>query len=157
MVSIRRHVLDKGIMQYSSCLWEYIHPLVGVHTPTWLPVRRCAHFEPCTWDCIYLWIILGSWIYFSFCILIHPCNYLGKYFPSMHMYLDLMSEMALFTCSFIVVNSDVVVMNYPGYSMIFPPTLSLFLWVYVFCVLITHTALTTFDLLSFGLSLWRMN
>ena len=22
--------------------------LVGVHTPPWLPVRRCAHFEPCT-------------------------------------------------------------------------------------------------------------
>ena len=37
-----------------------------------------------------------------------------KYFTSMHMYLNLMSEMALFTCSLIVVNSDVGVLTSPG-------------------------------------------
>ena len=37
-----------------------------------------------------------------------------KYFKSMHMYLDLTSEMALLTWSFMVVKSDVGVLTYPG-------------------------------------------
>ena len=44
---------------------------------------------------------------------------------SMHMYLDLMSEMALRTCSFMVVNSDVGVLNSPGEYKIFSPAVSL--------------------------------
>ena len=37
---------------------------------------------------------------------------------SIHTYRDLMSDMKLFTCSLVVVKSDVGVMNSPGYSII---------------------------------------
>ena len=37
-----------------------------------------------------------------------------KYFTSMHMYLDLMSDMETFTWSFMVVNYDVGVLTSPG-------------------------------------------
>ena len=37
-----------------------------------------------------------------------------KYFMSMHMYIDLMSEMALLTCSFVVIMFYMGVMTYPG-------------------------------------------
>ena len=37
-----------------------------------------------------------------------------KYFTSMHMYLDLMSDMALLTYSIVVVKSDVDVLTSPG-------------------------------------------
>ena len=52
--------------------------LVGVYKSAWLPVQRfthCAHF---TWYCIYLWVIVGSWISISFFILIYPCECSGK-------------------------------------------------------------------------------
>ena len=42
-----------------------------------------------------------------------------------HMYLDLMSEMAMLTWSFMVVKSDVGVMNSTGLSIKFPPSVSL--------------------------------
>ena len=54
--------------------------LVGVQTSHWLPVQRCINCAPCHWYCIYLWIIVGSWISVSLCILLYPCNYLGKIF-----------------------------------------------------------------------------
>ena len=37
-----------------------------------------------------------------------------KYFMSMHMYLDLTSYMALLTCSYMVVGSDVDLLTSPG-------------------------------------------
>ena len=40
--------------------------------------------------------------------------FVKKYFTSMHMYLDVTSEMALFTWSFVVVKYDVGVMTSPG-------------------------------------------
>ena len=43
------------------------------------------------------------------------------------MYRDFMLEMDLFTCSFTVVKYGVGVLNYPGYSMRFPHTVSLVL------------------------------
>ena len=43
----------------------------------------------------------------------------------MHMYLNVMSEMALLTCSFIVVKSYVGVLNCFGYSIIFSPAVIL--------------------------------
>ena len=46
---------------------------------------------------------------------------------SMHMYLDLMSEMALFTWSLMVVKSGVGELTSPGKSIIFPPAASLVL------------------------------
>ena len=45
----------------------------------------------------------------------------------MYMHLYLVSEMALLTCSFVVVKSDVVVTNSPGYYIRFPPAVSLVL------------------------------
>ena len=56
------------------------------------------------------------------------------YLTSMCMYLNLMSDMALFTCSFIVVKSDVGVMTSPVYSMRFTPAEILFLWFSFFVV-----------------------
>ena len=43
------------------------------------------------------------------------------------MYLNLMLEMALLICSFIVVKSDVGVLTYTGQSVIFNPSVSLVL------------------------------
>ena len=45
----------------------------------------------------------------------------------MHMYHDLTSEMALLTCSFIVVKSDVGVLTCTEKSIRFPPAASLVL------------------------------
>ena len=42
----------------------------------------------------------------------------------MHMYLDLMSEMALLTCNFMDVKSDVGVLTSTGYSIRFTPVVS---------------------------------
>ena len=87
---------------------------VGVHKYPWLPVWRCIHCAPCPWDFIYPQIIVGSWISVSLCILLYPCDYSGLKKNSMHIYIDLMSEMVLLTCSLIVIKSDVGVLNYPG-------------------------------------------
>ena len=46
---------------------------------------------------------------------------------SKHMYIDLMPDIALLTYCFIVVKSDVGVMNYPGWYIIFPPAVSIVL------------------------------
>ena len=48
-------------------------------------------------------------------------------FTSMHTYLDLTSEMALFICSFMVMKSDVGVLISPGLSIRFFPAASLVL------------------------------
>ena len=50
-----------------------------------------------------------------------------KYFTSMHMYLNLMYDMVLLTCSFMVVKSDVGVLTSPGLYISFPPAVSLVL------------------------------
>ena len=60
----------------------------------------------------------------------------------MHMYLDLMSEIALLKFVFIVVKSDLVVPNSPRWYIIFTPAVSLVLIVYVFCVLVSQTNIT---------------
>ena len=73
------------------------------------------------------------------------------------MYLDLMYEIALLTCSSMVVKSDYWVMTSPGQSIIFPPAVSLVMRFYVFCGLMSHTALAYVDLIFFSLSLWKMN
>ena len=78
-------------------------------------------------------------------------------FMSMYMYLDLMSDMDMLTCSSIVVKSDVGVMDSPGYYIRFPPAVSLVLYVSVLCGLVSHTSLKYIDLLYFDLSLWKMN
>ena len=65
-----------------------------------------------------------------------------KYLGFMHMYNDLMSEMALFILSFIVVKSDVGVLISPGWSMIFTPTVIIVLLVSVFFGLMSPTTLT---------------
>ena len=51
------------------------------------------------------------------------------------MYWYLMSEMTMFTCSFIVVKYDVGLLAYPGWSMGFPPSVILVLLVSDFLVL----------------------
>ena len=53
------------------------------------------------------------------------------FFMSMHMYLDLTSEMALLTWSFMVVKSDVGVLTYTGKSIRFTPVVSIVLSVSV--------------------------
>ena len=68
----------------------------------------------------------------------------------MHMYLDLTSEMELFKWSFMVVKSDVGVLNSPGLSIRLPPAVILVLWVSVFWGQLLHTALTYVALLYFG-------
>ena len=45
----------------------------------------------------------------------------------MNVHLDLMSEMSLLTCIFMVVSSDASVLNSPRYYIIFPPAVSLVL------------------------------
>ena len=47
------------------------------HIPPSLPVWRCIHCAPRPWDFIYIWIMVGSWIYVSQYTLLYPCNYLG--------------------------------------------------------------------------------
>ena len=73
------------------------------------------------------------------------------------MYLNVMSDIVLFTWSFMVVMSEVGVLTSPGYSSRFPPAMSLVLWVSVFWVQILHTDLTYGDLLYFGLYWWNIN
>ena len=73
------------------------------------------------------------------------------------MYYDLMLEMMLLTCSFIMVKNDVEVMNYPGCSIRFPPAVSLVMRVSYFCGLISNTDLKWVAFLYFGLLLWKMN
>ena len=75
----------------------------------------------------------------------------------MHMYIDLMSDMVLLTCSFMVVKSDVCVLTPPVQYIIFPPSVIIVQWFSVFFVLMAHTALTYISFLSFGLSFWKMN
>ena len=50
----------------------------------------------------------------SLFILFHLRDYSGNIFGVMHMYLNLMLEMEIFTLGFIVVKSDVGVMTSPG-------------------------------------------
>ena len=69
------------------------------------------------------------------------------------MYLDLISDMALLTCSFIVVKSNVGMLNSPGQSIIFPPVVRLVLLVSFYCGMMLLTALILVALLSFGFSL----
>ena len=83
------------------------------------------------------------WISVSLCILIYSSDFSGKkLFMSMHMYLDLMSEMDLLKCSFILAKSDVGVLTFPKQSIIFPSSGSLDLQVSVFCGIMSQTALT---------------
>ena len=54
----------------------------------------------------------------NICMMVYSAIYImlfrGKYFTSMHRYLDLTSDMALFTWSFMVVKYDVGVMTSSG-------------------------------------------
>ena len=54
-----------------------------------------------------------SWISVKLYILIYPSYCPSNFLTSMYMYLDLMSDMELSTCSLIVVKSDVGVLNPP--------------------------------------------
>ena len=76
--------------------------LVGVHPrfilEFYLSKNYCGIIDLCT----RIYSDLSFW------------SFRQKYFASMQMYLYLMSDMALFTWSFIVVKSDVGVLNSPG-------------------------------------------
>ena len=87
---------------------------MGVNTFPWLLAQKYICCASCTVDCTQLWVPVGLSISGSLYNMIYLCNYWGIFFMSMHMYCYLMSEMTLFTCSFIVVKSDMGVLTSAG-------------------------------------------
>ena len=131
VASIRFQVLDLGTMWNFSCLWESMHPLSYLYEDlsSATLVLGVVLVYKFLWDHGYL----HHYLLYSIFLIVQ-----ATYFTSMHMYFDLMSEMALLTCIFIVVKYNVCVLNSPGYSISFPPAVSLVLRVSVFCGLVSH-------------------
>ena len=100
-------VFYQGIMYYSSFLWESIHSLCYPYE--YVPIVRflldivfvkksCFIMD----ICINIYSDLSIWLLMK------------KYFTSIHIYLYLTSEMALFIWTFMVVKSDVGVLSSTG-------------------------------------------
>ena len=127
MLFIRCQVLDNGIMCNFSCLWESIYILGYL--------------------CEYVYIVQLSLIFYFYnnyfgimdiCIIMISALFTRitrlEYLTSMYMYIILMLKMLMFTCSLIVVKSDMGVLNSPWYSMRFTPAVTFALWVSIFLV-----------------------
>ena len=94
-------MLDKDIMCDPSYLLEStgvnMYQLFILYLRLYLSISSCGIMDIC--------IIIYSDIYTRL--------FRKLFLKSTHMYLDLMSEMAMFTCSFIVVKSDMGVLSSP--------------------------------------------